>query len=98
MSLPHSKSSVTSETPGRETERTVRSPLQHAHRLFDGAADEGLDLLGRGVGEVGLDGDGGMAHVGEELDRQPLVAHHTEHDDGERGHDHAHPAPDGQSA
>ena len=69
---------------------------QHPHRLLDGSGDEVLDLGGCGVGEVGLDGERRIRDVGQQVERQALVADHAEGGEGEGAHEHRDPAPDGE--
>ncbi len=69
-------------------------PVHDAHRVLDGAGEQGLDL-GRGRSlELGADAERGVGDVGQQVDRQVAEGDHAEHDRGQREHDDRDRTPD----
>ncbi len=69
----------------------------HADRLLDRAGDELLDGLRRGVGVLGLDGEGRVGEVGKQVDGQVLHCEQTEGGHREGGHEHGDRTVDGEA-
>ena len=65
--------------------------------LFDRAGDELLDCLRRRVLVLGLDREGGVGEVREQVDREALHREQTEGGHGEGGHEHGDRTVDGET-
>ena len=63
-------------------------PADDAKRLLDRAADVVLDLLRRGAGVLGAHGEGGVAHLRHERDRQLAKREVAEDNGGQEHHQH----------
>jgi hypothetical protein len=70
MSVPSSNTTVTTERPYFETERTCVHLRQAGHRALDRDADVLLDLHGRERGGGGDDLDLDVGDVGDRVDRE----------------------------
>ena len=80
--------------PGAGAGSDPAEPGNDRGRLLDGAGDQRFDLDGRGARHPGLDRQGGIGDLRQQIDRQPAEGHEAEDAGGHGEHGDAHRPPD----